>query len=181
MTMCRTETQKAAHRRKAAELHLQGKTHLDISLEIGVSRSTVSKDLKVVEREWLLSSRLDFDAAKARELARIDFLEREAWSAWFESKKESVISSTKASDIVDKKGVSLPMKRVSTSIKKIKRTGNADYLATVQWCIEARCKIRGFFSPVKLDVAELDRILDQVVKDEAAKMLSGDVVSKLKM
>jgi hypothetical protein len=97
------------------------------------------------------------DRAKARELARIDLLEREAWSGWFESKKEPPITPAKT----DKGGAS-------------KSIGNADYLATVQWCIETRCKIRGFFAPVKPDP-------NRAVKDEAGRMVAGDVVSKLKM
>jgi hypothetical protein len=171
----RTKLQKAEHAAREAELYNRGWTLAKIASDVGLSITTVFKDLKAIQDEWLKESLGDFDQAKARELAKIDWLEREAIEAWIASKAESVVSTLRTTTVGH--GIA----KRDQSIKKIKRTGNADYLATVQWCIEARCKIRGFFAPIKLDVAELDRILDQAVKDEVAAKMAAGVISELKM
>ena len=191
----RTKLEKAEHQARVADLYNQGRPLMKIAAEVGIGLGTVCRHLEALQKAWLESSLEDFDQAKARELARIDLVEREMWEAWFESKKESTITSAKTDEggkvasavSTDDKGhkhtehVVVPLKKTSTSIKRIKRTGNPDYMASIQWCIETRCKIRGFFAPVKLDVAELDRILDQAIKNEAKKFISGDMASDLTM
>src|SRR6516164_4206609 len=79
----------AERRKKVASLYLQGKFQDEIAKEVKVDRGTVSRDLKAVQEEWLKSGVMDLNAAKARELAKIDEIERQAWVAWEQSRKDA--------------------------------------------------------------------------------------------
>jgi hypothetical protein len=72
----RVNLQREADLARLATLYLQGKGRVEIGLELRISQPQVSRDLATLQRRWLASSLLDFDAAKARELARIAHLER---------------------------------------------------------------------------------------------------------
>jgi hypothetical protein len=78
-----------SRRTKVAKLYLLGKTQYEIAREVGCSQGTVGNDLSALREEWLASALLDFGEAKARELARIDNLESEAWAAWYRSAEDS--------------------------------------------------------------------------------------------
>jgi transposase len=79
-----------AERRKiVSSLYLQGKFQDEIAKVVKVDRGTVSRDLKVVQQEWLKSGVMDLNAAKARELAKLDQVERQAWDAWIQSRKDA--------------------------------------------------------------------------------------------
>jgi hypothetical protein len=95
-----------------------------------------------VRQEWLQSSLIDFNQKKAEELARIDAVEREYWSAWQESKRERQTTSTE--QITDASG-----NKVKAGIRKIEQTGDRRYLAGVERCIEQRVKILGLNAPTE--------------------------------
>src|SRR5215831_17312868 len=81
-----------AERRKiVASLYLRGKFQSEISKEVNVDRCTVSRDLQAIEEEWLKSGVMNLNAAKARELAKLDEIERQAWEAWEKSRKDAEI------------------------------------------------------------------------------------------
>lgn len=78
-----------SRRTKVAKLYLLGKTQYEIAKEVRCSQGTVGNDLAALREEWLASALLDFGEAKARELARIDNLEAEAWDAWYRSAEDA--------------------------------------------------------------------------------------------
>ena len=123
-----------------ARRYLHGMSQMEIADELGLSQSQISRDLKVLHERWMKSSLVDLNEAKARELARIDNLEREYWDAWRDSRGERLETNTKqiAGGANDRKEV---------SIKKVKLEGNPDFLTGIQWCIEMRCKILGIYQP----------------------------------
>lgn len=84
----RKTAQIARDRLRMSDLYLQGRLQADIASELGLSEATVSRDLKALHKEWLAGSRIGFSKAKARELAKIDRLEREYWEAWKRSRIE---------------------------------------------------------------------------------------------
>ena len=69
-------------------LYLRGVSQSEIAAQLGVTQQQVSYDLKVVQRRWAEKTVINLDAAKQKELARIDLLEREYWQAWERSKGE---------------------------------------------------------------------------------------------
>ncbi len=126
-------------------MYLAGRSQLDIATELNISRSTVSRDLKWLTEQWLTESRVDFDEARARELARINRLELEYWDAWQKScedyKEQEIQSSEK------------PDSKVLVKVAKTqKQNGEPRFLDGVQWCIEQRCKLLGLHHKERLAV-----------------------------
>jgi predicted transcriptional regulator len=135
-------------------MYLAGATQTEIANEYEVSQSMISKDLKAIRKQWLASAVKDFDTLKAQELARIDRLEKEYWNAWFESKEDAEETRTEVTNNRDG--------RHSKAVRTSKgQTGNAQYLAGIQWCIEQRLKIFGVYSAVKVQVDWRERIPDE--------------------
>jgi hypothetical protein len=136
----RTPDQIRSDRAEIAQLYLQRRTQVEIAEKLGLSRQQIAYDLNAVREEWLQSSLIDFNQRKLEELARIDQLEREYFDAWFKSQKETQVSTTE--QITGEGG-----DRLRATVRKEEQTGNSQYLAGVQWCIEQRCKISGFHAP----------------------------------
>jgi hypothetical protein len=116
------ETKIIDRRQRVAALYLRGRTQTSIAEELGCDQATVSRDLASLRGEWKESALRDFDEAKALELARVDALESEAWSAWEAGKKPAAGG-------------------------KGKDQGGAEYLRVVAWCIARRCAIFGLDAP----------------------------------
>ena len=70
-----------------ARLYCQGMRQIDIAEMLGISQSQVSYDLKRIQKRWQTECIEAISQGKARELARIDELERTYWGAWFNSTK----------------------------------------------------------------------------------------------
>jgi len=127
-------------RAEVARLYLEGRTQADIGAQLGLSRQQIGYDLGAVRQEWLRSSLVDFNAKRAEELARIDRLEREYWSAWEASKQDRQTSTTEQTTGAEGE-------RLKAAIRKADQAGDPRYLAGVERCIEARCKLLGLHAP----------------------------------
>lgn len=141
----RSRSQLERDRRRIADLYLRGRLQVDIAQELGISQQTVSLELKALHREWLASALIDVDRAKAKELAKVDRLEQEYWTAWERSCEDA--------ETVTEKGKGASGKDKPTEFEKtIQRKGQAGdprFLQGLQWCIERRCKILGIDAPEK--------------------------------
>lgn len=139
----RSNSEKIRDRRRVAELYLKGWLQADIAKELGRSQSTVGRDLVELRKQWLKSSLVDTDKAKAKELARIDNLEREAWDAWLRSQEDA--------ETVTQRVYERNKKTVKEATKTSKgQTGDPRYLDRVSWCVQQRCKILGLEAPTKV-------------------------------
>jgi hypothetical protein len=133
-----------SRRSQVAGLFLRGtKRQGELARLVGVDRSTVSRDLKVLHARWKESGVRDLDAAKGQELERIDILEQEYWAAWERSKQDHETTTTEQTTGGENE-------RVKAAIRKDAQTGDTRYLDGVQWCIEQRCKILGLNAPQKV-------------------------------
>ena len=70
-----------------ARLYCQGMRQCDIADMLGITQQQVSYDLKLIQKRWQAECIEAISLGKARELARIDELERTYWGAWFNSTK----------------------------------------------------------------------------------------------
>jgi hypothetical protein len=154
----RTRGQRERDRSLVARLYLQGETQQAIAdaindryanqeIEVKLSRITIRNDIEWVRKQWLESSLVDIDEAKAVELAKIDRLEVEYWDAWQQSKKDAetrIAEQSKGGKFGD------TTKAVS---KKVGQVGNHKFLQGVQWCIEQRVKIFGMHAPQQVDIS----------------------------
>lgn len=173
----RTQTMIARDRRVIAELYLKGYPQYVIAEKVKLSDTTVSAVLAEVRDEWLQSSIMDFNAAKARELEHLDVLEREAWDAWELSKKPKVKKTHK--DIGQGQ---FPGEEITKEV--VRSDGNFHYLDIVQKCIAQRCQIIGITgSAIKLNNSGPVQInivrTSSPVRDEG-QVTEGVVVSGLK-
>lgn len=67
------------HRRKlVAAYRLNHVNEEDIATQLGVSQSTISRDLDSINKRWIADSQQNIREIKARELAELDFMEFEA-------------------------------------------------------------------------------------------------------
>lgn len=150
----RSKSEIEKHRRRISELYLKGWLQEEIASEIGVHQSTVSRDLKAIQKIWQKETLIDFNEAKARELERIDILEREYWEAWERSRAEFQSKTIKQRGAkIEKTGEDEVTKitPVEATQKAEDRNGDPRYLAGVQWCITQRCKILGIEAPNKME------------------------------
>lgn len=145
----RTEFQIERDRRDIADLYLQGWTQARIAEHLGtlggrkymLSRQQIGYDLKKVQEDWRTSALIDIDDAKARELAKVDKLERTYWDAWVRSCEDT----TKTEHF--ESGESAPSRTIKTCKTQ---AGDPRFLVGMQWCIDRRCKIIGVDAPTKI-------------------------------
>lgn len=69
-------------RRKVARLLAKKITQAEIAEELRVSQPTISRDVKVIEEEWKREYAAELDAIRARELAELRDIERDAAAAF---------------------------------------------------------------------------------------------------
>ncbi len=131
-----TPQQREAHLTKVAELYLQGRYQHEIAAALGVVQQQISYDLKVLQKRWMAASLASIDEHKARELARLDELERTYWASWQRSRTAKETTTTK-------KAESGGTGRLEAGVRKEERDGNPAFLAGVERCIELRCKLMG--------------------------------------
>lgn len=135
-------------RRNIARMYLSGTTQMEIASELGLSQSTVSRDLSYLQKEWAEARISDIDERKRMELAKIDILELEYWDAWRGSKRDSETETkTIRGDQSDEKP-----KRIEQAKRIESQNGDPRYLVGVQWCIERRCGLLGLDAPKRTDV-----------------------------
>jgi len=133
----------AERRKTVASLYLQGKFQDEIAKVVKVDRGTVSRDLKALQEEWLKSGVMDLNAAKARELAKIDEIERQAWVAWEQSRKDA--------ETMEVTGTAQGGKGKPDKVKKITKgqAGDPRFLAILLDCTNRRCELLGLDAPKK--------------------------------
>jgi len=165
----RTAFQIERDRRDIADLYLQGWTQQRIADSINtdaargyeLTRQQIGYDLKRIQEAWRESALIDIDEAKARELAKVDRLEREYWDAWERSCEDVV--TVRAMGKQPAKGEKGKPDRVTRITKK--QDGDPAFLRGVQWCIERRCKIIGVDAPTKTEAK-----IDGAIKFEAVEI-----------
>lgn len=164
----RNSAQKEFDRAVIAQMYLEGKTQADMADQLGLTRGTVRKDIKAIQKQWVESSLISFESAKAQQLARIDHLEHTYWQAYQDSFSEDV-STTQY--LEREESDAMGAARAARAVVH-KRPGKASYaaLAGVQWCITERNRILGLYSAVKFEaeiraqyMASSDIFLDQVM------------------
>ena len=151
-------------RKRVAGMYLQGMSQWEIGRQLGVTQQCIAKDVQALEKEWLASAVVDIDAAKARELARIDRLERVAWRAW----RRSCQRKEKATTRMEKKlHEDAQQAKTVTSRATELRDGNPEYLKRVEWCISKRSELLRLNPPQRLEhggSADLPPIQTEIVE-----------------
>jgi hypothetical protein len=135
-------------RKRVAGMYLQGMSQWEIGRQLGVTQQCIAKDVHALEKEWLASAVVAIDAAKAKELARIDRLERVAWRAWRRSCQRKEKATTRMERKLDEDAQKA--KTVTSKATEL-RDGNPEYLKRVEWCISKRCELLKLNPPQRLE------------------------------
>jgi hypothetical protein len=143
---------KSKERLVIAKYFLQGRNERQIADHLGRTQQYVSLIIKSLEQEWRTKAISDFSTAKAKELARIENLERTYWDAWFRSLGGSKSTTVKASGEKSEQKKDGKLVNIERSERNETTYGDPRFLAGVQWCIERRVKMLGFDQPVKIDI-----------------------------
>jgi len=161
-----------------ADLYLRGWLQVDIAEELKIDQSTVSRDLSALQEEWINSALVDIDEARAKELAKVDKLEREYWDAWDRSIQDAERETKKAIAVGDKE-----VKREATKTTE-GQAGDPRFLSGVQWCINKRCEILGLDAPKQHTVnwrneveragVDASELFNKLVGEYVAVIGSGD-------
>jgi hypothetical protein len=141
----RTPFQREQDLAEITRRYLRGETQAAIAQVLGLSQQQISYDVGTVRKRWQKAAAADMREIKARELAKIDELERTYWEAWTRSLEETRSKTVKARGTV---GAETPQLAEQVN-KSEERMGNPAYLAGVQWCIERRCRLLGIDAPVE--------------------------------
>ncbi len=161
----RSGSQIARDRRRIADMYLEGRLQVDIAQELGLSTPTISRDIAALQAEWLSSALYDFNEAKAREIAKIDRLEREYWIAWERSCEDAETETSKSAVVGDKK-------RAEATKTTKGQAGDPRFLSGVQWCIERRCKLLGIDAPLKGILGNFD--MTALSLEQLERLAAGD-------
>jgi hypothetical protein len=182
----RTKHETIRDRAEISELYLRGKTQAQIAELLskdparahygGLSQQTISRDLRVIQKEWAEAAQHNMTELKAKELAKIDNLERMYLDEWYRSKGESIETEQEQDETTGKS-------RKKAKVKKKSQLGDAKYLQGVQWCIGKRCEIFGLDAPKELDIKDqrlVDKIpWDSLTKDQIRRLQIGENPEKV--
>jgi hypothetical protein len=135
-------------RKRVAAMYLKGMRQWEIGRRLAVTQQCIANDIVALEKEWLASAVVDIDAAKAKELARIDRLERVAWRAWQRSCQRKERATTRMEKKLDEDAQKA--KTVTSKATEL-RDGNPEYLKRVEWCISKRCELLKLNPPQRLE------------------------------
>jgi hypothetical protein len=119
-------------RQRVADLALQGYQQAEIAGQLGVAQSTISADLRAIQKQWRQSALRDFDALRELELQKLFRVERESWEAYARSQKPAQSADVDADD------PSRPRR------KRIRNQyGDPRFLQLVQQCVASRRALLG--------------------------------------
>jgi hypothetical protein len=112
---------------------------------------------------------MDFNEARAQELAKIDNLELTYWQAWQRSTENKEVESTKV--IESGKGEDRKPERLEAATRSEGQAGDPRFLQGVQWCIERRCKLLGLDEPERFK-GEI-KVDDTLTDDQRAARIAA--------
>lgn len=158
--------------KEIAERYFKGAYQSEIAKQLSeekpdksITQQLVSYYLKKLHGIWVEEATVKIDELKARELKKIDNLERTYWSAWERSlKPQKLKESEKEGD------------KVTASVKEYDSLGDHKFLDGVQWCIKQRREILGLDAPKKFSGSMIDYTIlwDTVDKQQALRIRSGE-------
>lgn len=131
-----------ARRPQVAQDYLRGETQADIAKKYGVDQGQISRDLKAIQREWLKSTTFNLDRIKAKELARLDEIERAAWEGW----RLSLLNAESEKKVVIVEGKS-KIEKTSEG-----QSGNPRFMEVILRCIDQRCRLLGLEAPKRAEL-----------------------------
>lgn len=131
-----------------ARLYLQGRSQRQIAdvlnsragIPYRLSHVSVFHDIQKAQETWLASALIDIDEFKARQLAKLDLVEQEAWEAWEKSK---VQGSTTIRRKIEYKADQPQKSDNPGDLTQTKDAGDIQYLKLALDCVKERNALVG--------------------------------------
>lgn len=158
----RTKQERLSHLVRASDMYLHGYWQHEIAKELGVSVRTVGYDLAKLHKLWEEKAIANHEKMMSRALARIDWLERQAFDQWNESLKGSATITTTYYE-TDESGEPLPS-RAAMRESEDEGQGAIMWWNALARCVEMRIRILERGTPLRIEVGEAG-----IDWDEAAK------------
>ena len=143
------ETAKAARMAIVVSMYLKAQPVEVAAKKAKCGVATAYRYLAEARERWLADAKDSIAAHVARQLGRIDHLEREAWEAWEASKGPELITTKETEEQAPAEGETARPK-TKTGKRTRPRLPEARYADTVQWCIAERSKLLGLYKPTKV-------------------------------
>jgi transcriptional regulator with XRE-family HTH domain len=118
---------------KVADMILKGYSQKDIAATLEINPNTLRWYVHKLTEEWRERGQAAIDVVKARELAKIDLIEKEAWAAW-ERSQEDTEEETVEHTFTRSENV---------KTKRKGQVGDGKFLDVVFKCIEKRLRLFG--------------------------------------
>ncbi len=146
----RTREERERDLERIAQLRLQGYTQTQIAEQLSLSRQQIGYDIKTLEKRWQETANEAVEVHKAREVAKMDNLERTYWDAWWQSLGETIVTTTTdESGGLNKKGEPADPKQKKT-VRVEDLNGDPRYLQGALDCSKARREILGLNAPTEV-------------------------------
>lgn len=184
----RTEEERERDRVLIARMYVRGKSQHEMALTLNanyldrpLSTKAIRLELDTIRQQWLQSSLMDFNAAKAKELARLDELEKEAWEAWERSKEKHIrLEYNVADDQVPFSVDKIAKVQRKNKHKVIEATvGDSKYLEMIERVVKMRCDIIGLFQAQKLQIDWRAEALQSGLDEDTIEAVKEKTVNTL--
>jgi len=136
-------------RQQVADLSLKGWTQSAIAEKLDAAQSTVSTDLKALQREWIESAAQDAEVIRSKMWAELEMVKREAWKAWERSQQPA------ETDVVSGQSENRQMRRT-----RKQQHGDPRFLEIIQKSIAQKRALLGLDLTPASDEEEQDAELN---------------------
>jgi hypothetical protein len=147
-------------REKVSRYMLMGWWHSRIATELGVSRQTITGDVKAIKEAFDKAQIINVTALKQKQLAELEVLKAEAWEAWERSKNVRVTKQGKQTSKGEEK-----------SIRQEDRVGERGFITEIREILDDRAEIVGMAPPKQVNLNDISkRPIDELFGRVAEKL-----------
>ena len=153
------ESKRATRRAEVEALTIKGKRPHEIAAEIGVPLDVILEDQQSLSMKWHERAARPVVDILAEQLASLDQMQREAWTAW-ERSWNPQSRTTKSRKTAASSGY------VQVTKAETDQLGDTKYLTLVLNCIDRRCNLLNVKGPIAsedesaLNIAAMFRVAD---------------------
>lgn len=155
----RTAVQRERQRLECLDLYLAGWWQTEIAKKLRISQSQVSRDIKTAHDDWCKRTTYNLDEHKAKRLAELDALERQAQNCLRRSIGVHKVTTKKTGGELETDELTVKSERLA---------GDAAFLNAILNIISERCRILGTYAATK-----------QITATVAPKLLAAAQIDSL--
>ena len=132
---------------KVSHYYLMGWWHQDIATKLGVSRQTVTRDIKIIKERFKQAQVLNVTELKNQQLAELDEVKGEAWDAWERSKGTRETKQVRQGS----------QKGEEKSVRLENQSGDSQHLRVVLKAMEDKADLVGMAPPKQLNLNDISK------------------------